>query len=280
VSGSSIPEKGELQVKSEAKKEPEYFPISVAIDSAGRVFFADKDNNRVCLIVDNGAMRVVAGKGTPGFAGDGGPAVDALLWWPYAVVVDRAGALLIADSGNNRIRRVSLDGTIDTLAGNGLSGLSGDGGAATKASLNHPCGLAFDNEDNLLIADSWNHCIRKVDGKGKITTVAGIGQPGCTGDGGPARKARLYHPYGMAVSRDGGIWVTERSSNRVRLVRPDGTIVSVAGEEIAGFHGDGGPAARAKLNRPCGIAMDAAGNLYIADSWNHRIRRIASNVMA
>jgi DNA-binding beta-propeller fold protein YncE len=172
---------------------------------------------------------------------------------------------------------VEPNGIIDTVAGNGLAGFSGDGGPALKARLNHPCGLAIDSKGNLLIADSWNNCIRRVDPTGVITTVAGTKQPGFGGDGGPAERARLYHPYGIAVAEDGSIWIADRSGNRLRKVRPDGTIVSIAGQGSAGYEGDAGPPARAKLNRPSGIAVDRAGNLYIADSWNHRIRRITAS---
>ena len=275
--GASIPEKGRLGVKGKTKNEVDIFPMSVAVDRIGNVFFADKRNNRICRIDENGVIRIIAGRGVAGFEGDGGPATDALLWWPCAVVVDEMGSLFIADSANNRVRKVEPNGIINTVAGNGLAGFSGDGGPALKARLNHPCDLAIDSKGNLLIADSWNNRVRRVDPRGVIATVAGTEQPGFSGDGGSAKKARLYHPYGVAVVEDGSIWITERGGNRLRKVSPDGIIVSIAGQDIAGYQGDDGPADRARLNRPCGIAVDKAGNLYIADSWNHRIRRIAGS---
>ena len=269
---SYVPQNGSLSVIGDL-----FDPVGVAVDGNGDLFVVDKRNNCVYKMDQSGAISVIAGRGVAGFEGDGGSATDALLWWPYAVAVDEAGNLFIADSANNRVRKVERNGIIDTVAGNGLAGFSGDGGPALKARLNHPCGLAIDSKGNLLIADSWNNCIRRVDPTGVITTVAGTKQPGFGGDGGPAERARLYHPYGIAVAEDGSIWIADRSGNRLRKVRSDGTIVSIAGQGSAGYEGDAGPPARAKLNRPSGIAVDRAGNLYIADSWNHRIRRIAAS---
>jgi len=275
IGGAALPEKGKLEVKGETKNDVDLFPMSLAVDPIGNVLLADKRNNRICRIDNNGVIGTIVGKEVPGFEGDGGPAIDALLWWPHAVAIDDIGNIFIADSANNRVRKVEPSGIIDTVAGNGLAGFIGDRGPALEASLNNPCGLAIDSKGNVLIADSWNNRIRRVDPMGIITTVAGTGQPGSSGDGGQAKKARLYHPYGIAVAEDGSIWIAERGAHRLRKVRPDGIIVSIAGQAIPGYEGDAGPAGGAKLNRPCGLAMDEAGNLYIADSWNHRIRRIA-----
>ena len=269
---TALPQDGSLRVSTTL-----FDPVGIAVDGIGNLFVIDKRNNCVYKMNQNGAISVIAGRGMAGFEGDGGPATDALLWWPYAIAIDEEGNLFIADSANNRIRKVDRNGIIDTIAGNGLAGFSGDGGPALKARLTHPCGLAIDSKGNLLIADSWNNCIRRIDPMGIITTVAGTREPGFGGDGGPAEMATLCEPYGVAVGQDGSIWIAERRGNRLRQVTPDGIILSIAEQDVAGYHSDAAPAASAGLNRPCGIAADKEGNLYIADSWNHCIRRITAS---
>jgi sugar lactone lactonase YvrE len=193
------------------------------------------------------------------------------------VAVDAAGNLLIADSGNQRIRRVDgTTGIITTVAGNGTYGFSGDGGAATSASLAYPYGVAVDAAGNLLIADYGNQRIRQVDGTTRIiTTVAGKGTYGFSGDGGPATDASLNNPLGVAVDGAGNLLIADTYNQRIRRV--DGTtgiITTVAGNGMAGFSGDGGPATDASLNNPSGVAVDGAGNLLIAVYGNQRIRRV------
>ena len=193
-------------------------------------------------------------------------ATNAQLDAPTGVAVDAAGNLYIADQDNNRIRKVSPDGTITTVAGNGSAGFSGDGGPATDASLNRPLALAVDATGGLLIADSGNQRIRRVDTSGTITTIAGSGPaaiPGLSGDGGPATAAQLSFPSDMLVAPDGALYIVDRGNSRIRKVDASGTITTVAGT-TAGFSGDGGPATDAQLFSPSSIARDRRGNLYLS----------------
>ena len=250
-----------------------YAPNSVAVDSAGNLYIGDAYRVRK---VSDGIITTVAGNGTSGFSGDGGPAVSASLGYTTGVAVDSAGNLYIADSGNLRVRRVS-GGTITTVAGNGTTGFSGDGGPATSASLS-PDGLALDSAGNLYISDYANNRIRKVSG-GTIATVAGNGKAGFSGDGGPATSASLNDPAGVAIDSAGNLYISDSSNKRIRKVTGT-TIATVAGNGNLGFSGDGGPATSASLNMPAGVAADSAGNVYVADSGNSRIRRVSSGTIA
>ena len=194
--------------------------------------------------------------------------------------VDAAGNLFIADGSNNRIRKVDPAGTISTVAGTGVGGgfgFSGDGGPATGAQLNAPFGVFVDAAGNLFIADVGNHRIRKVDPAGTISTVAGTGVggfSGFSGDGGPATEAQLHFPAGVFVDAAGNLFIADASNHRIRKMDPAGTISTVAGTGVEGFSGDGGPATEAQLHFPAGVFVDAAGNLFIADASNHRIRKV------
>ena len=239
---------------------------------------------------DNWIIETVAGNGTEGFGGDGGAAVAAQLYLPLGVALDGAGNLYIADLGNHRIRKVDAAGVITTVAGSGSTGefgggFGGDGGAATGARLSSPAGMALDGAGNLYIADGWNHRIRKVDAAGTITTVAGSGRSGLgsmggySGDGGPATAAQLYAPAGVALDGAGNLYIADLLNHRIRKVDSAGVITTVAGSgEVGfgegGFGGDGGPATAAQLNFPEGVALDGAGNLYISDTRNQRIRKV------
>ena len=249
-------------------------PVAVAVDSAGNFYIAEELGNRIRK-VSGGTIATVAGNGTAGFSGDGGPATSASLGNPYGVAVDSAGSLYIADTFNNRIRRVS-GGTITTVAGNGTPGYSGDGGPAISAELNQPFGIAVDSAGNLYIADSQNNVIRKVS-DGTITTVAGNGTAGFSGDGGPARSASLYSPYAVAIDSAGNLFIADAGNWRIREVS-GGAIATVAG---GGNHlGDGGPATGASFSSPWGVAVDSAGNnLYIADFFN-RIRKVSGGTIS
>ena len=246
-------------------------PYGVALDGAGNLYIADTGNHRIRKVDAAGVISTVAGDGTPGFGGDGGPAVAAQLRSPTGVAVDGAGNLYIADVNNHRIRKVDAAGAITTVAGDGTFGYSGDGGVAVAAQLNLPRGVAPDGAGNLYIADWVNGRIRKVDAAGVITTVAGGGP---VGDGGAAVAAQLYAPYGVAPDGAGNLYIADANNHRIRKVDAAGMITTVAGDGTPGFGGDGGPAVAAQLRSPTGVAVDGAGNLYIADSFNHRIRKV------
>src|SRR5437879_547854 len=252
-------------------------PSAVVRDQAGNLFIAAAFQNRVFKVDSEGQLTVVAGSGTFGFSGDGGPATAAGLAFPEGVAVDAAGDLFIADSFNARIRRVdATSGIITTVAGNGFRGFNGDGGPATSANLTTPTGIAVDSSGNLFIADTENARIRRVDGATDIiTSVAGNGTAGFSGDGGPATSAELSGPSGIAVDSSGNLFIADAGNERIRRVdATTGIITTVAGNGSAGFSGDGGPATGAGLFGPAGIAVDSSGNLFITDSLNNRIRRV------
>lgn len=256
-----------------------FFPNSVATDRMGNLYIADSNNHRVRKIASDGTISTVAGQGIGGYGGDGGAATAAQLAFPKSIAFDSAGNVYIADWGNNRIRKIASDGTISTVAGNGTSGYSGDGGLATAAQLNYPSGVAVDGVGNLYIADSHNNRIRKVDGNGILSTVAGNGISGFSGDGGVAALAQLSNPSGIVTDSAGDLYIADSGNNRVRKVAIDKTIATVAGDGAKGYSGDGGIANEAQLTLPTGVAVDTAGNLYIADSGNYRIRKVAVNSM-
>jgi uncharacterized protein (TIGR03437 family) len=237
----------------------------LAVDSAGNLYIADRYSVRK---VSGGVITTVAGNGTLGFSGDNGPALSAELNGPTGVAVDSAGNLYIADTLNNRIRKVS-NGVITTVAGNGNPGFGGDNGPATSAQLYYPGGIVLDSAGSLYIADTHNFRIRKVS-NGAITTVAGNGKPGSGGDNGPATSAGVY-PAGIALDSAGNLYIADYYAVSIRKVS-NGVIATVAGIGTNGFSGDNGPATSAQLNLPWGVAVGSAGNVYIADAGNNRIR--------
>jgi sugar lactone lactonase YvrE len=250
---------------------------AIAIDSIGSLYIAEKGNNVIRKVTPDGMIATVAGSGAEGFGGDGGPAVQARLNGPQGVVVDTAGNVYIADAGNNRIRKVARDGTISTIAGSADAGFAGDGGPAAQARLNGPRGLAIDPSGALLIADYGNHRIRKINaGNQVISTIAGNGKDGFSGDGHAAVDAQLNFPSGVATDGVGNVYVADTSNNRIRKVSTNGTITSVAGNGSRAFSGDGGPAAAAGLNLPVSVAVGAKGDIYVADTANRRVRHVAS----
>ena len=251
---------------------------SVAVDGTGHVYIADIRNHSIRRVdAFTGTISTLAGTGIRGDSGDGGPASKAQLSEPEAVAVDGTGNLYIADSANQRIRRVdATTGTISTIAGSGHWDYGGDGGPATEAHLRHPRGVAVDGDGNLYISDSGNHCIRKVDAAtGTISTIAGTGEWGYSGDGGPATRAQLGEPIGVAVDGDGNVYIADVNNQRIRRVdAATGTISTVAGTGEWDYSGDGGPATQAQLANPHGVALDGDDHLYIADINNNRIRRV------
>jgi sugar lactone lactonase YvrE len=259
-------------------------PDGVAVDASGNLYIADTSNNRIRKVDPSGTITTVAGDGTAGYSGDNGPAISAELDRPYGVAVDASGNLYIADTYNQRIRKVSTSGTITTVAGNGHEnypgalnggGYSGDGGLATDAELNAPLAVAVDTSGNLYIADTYNQRIRKVDTSGTISTVAGNGQGGSlggySGDGGPATSAELAQPTGVAVDASGDIYIiSDQYHNCIRKVDTSGTITTVAYDGLIQAY-TGPPVlstSSAALSLPAGVTVDASGNLYYSDGYS------------
>ncbi len=255
-------------------------PASVTVDAAGNFYIAD-NFNRVRKVNSSGVISTVAGNGSFGYTGDGVAATTAALNSPSGIAVDAAGNLYIADTSNNRVRKVvAASGAISTIAGNGTNNFSGDGGPATSAQMNSPFGVTQDSSGNLYISDSGNNRIRKVTTSGIISTFAGNGASGFSGDGGLAASAQLSGPAGLAVDAAGNLYIADVNNNRIRKVTPAGIISTVAGSSSQGFAGDGGPATSAKLTLPEGVAVDATGNLYIADMFNNRIRMVTGGTIS
>jgi uncharacterized protein (TIGR03437 family) len=257
-------------------------PKGVAVDSARNLYIADTNNNRIRK-VSNGVITTVAGSGAPGFSGDNGLAMNAALLQPAGVAVDSAGNLYIADTGNDRIRKVS-NGVITTVAGIGAFGFQavgdiGDNGPAISARLASPAGVAVDFAGNLYIADTGNDRIRRVLPNGIIITVAGGGAWWFDADNGPATNAWLDSPNGVAVDSAGNLYITDTFTDCSIREVSNGMIATVAGGAGAGFIGDGGPAISAQLAGPAGVAVDSAGNLYIAETANGRIRKVSHGVI-
>jgi sugar lactone lactonase YvrE len=249
-------------------------PCAVAFDPSGNMYIADTGNNRIRKVDTHGNIFTVAGAGTPGYSGDGGPASSAQLNMPQGVAVDASGILYISDTANNRVRRVDAGGKITTVAGTGASGYSGDGGSAVLAKLNNPSFISAGPYGNLFIADTFNSRIRKLTPTGQITTVAGNGTASYSGDGGPAVSAALYFPAGVTSDASGNIYITDSYNHRVRKVSASGAITTFAGTGVAGITGDGGPASAAQLDYPSGLATDKAGNIYISDGSANRTRLV------
>jgi sugar lactone lactonase YvrE len=250
-----------------------YSPEGVAVDAAGNLFIADTDNNRIRKVDTNGIITTVAGNGNGGYSGDGTNATNVGLYSPAGVAVDVAGNLFIADTYNSRIRKVDTNGIITTVAGGGTN-YAGYNGAATNAGLYSPAGVAVDAAGNLFIAEAANNVIRKVDTNGIITTVAGGGNDGL-GDGGQATDASLNYPWCVALDATGNLFIADTENYRIRKVDTNGIIITVAGNGSYGYYGDGGAATNARLTDLAGVAVDAAGNLFIADTYNNRIREVA-----
>jgi sugar lactone lactonase YvrE len=219
-----------------------------------------------------------AGNGMLGYTGDGGPATAAE-FHPWCVTVDASGNLYISDWFNNVVRKVAVNGTITTVAGNGTLGYSGDTGPATSAQLAYPCGVAFDQSGDMYIADSSNNVVREVTPAGIITTFAGSNTRGYSGDQALATAAQLYAPLGLAFDSSGNLYISDSGNQVIRLVNTSGVISTVAGLLEAGYSGDGGLATAAQFYYPKGLAMDSAGNLYIADMGNSVIRKISNGIV-
>ncbi len=257
-------------------------PAAVAADAAGNLYIADTQNHAIRRVTPAGTITTVAGTGIAGFSGDGGAATSAQLDTPAGIAVDGNGTLYIADTHNQRVRRVA-NGTITTVAGNGTAAFAGDGGTATAASLSSPSAVALDATGNLYIADTGNQRIRRVTAAA-ISTVAGTGDQGFSGDGAAATAAALDSPIGIAVDAAGTLYIADRHNHRIRAVASTGIITTLAGSgtpDFAGsFSGDGAASTAAALSRPSGVSVDAAGNVYIADTNNQRIRQAGNGGIA
>lgn len=262
-------------------------PNGVLVDKNGNVYIAE--GNRVRVVGNDGRVVTVAGTSGQGSNGDEGLALNTAfrigslgIAEVAGLALDAKGDLFVADTGNDRVREITPDGKMLTVAGSGQPGQSfsspspsdvGDGGPGTRAWLARPRGLAFDEAGNLYIADSGDNRVRKLDPNGTITTFAGTGAPGWTGDGGPAAAAELAFPQGLAFDPQGNLYIADTGNEVIRKVSA-GVITTVAGDGSSGFRGDGGPGLKAELNLPLGLAVDSRGNLYIADAGNQRIRRL------
>ncbi len=250
-------------------------PCDVVMDDGGSIYIADLGNNRVRKVDPAGTISTVAGTGEPGFAGDGGPAASAQLSAPFAVALDGAGSLYIADFGNRRIRVVDPAGTIRTVAGTGMVGGTDDAAIATETALGSVTDLAFLPNGDLLIVDQFKFRLRRLAPDGTITTAAGTGKTGFAGDGGPAIAAQLNFPSGVAADAAGNIYIADQDGNRIRKITPDGIINTFAGQAgKLGYGGDGGPATQALVWFPSHVVTDAQGNLFFTDRFNHCIRKV------
>ncbi len=251
------------------------YPNNVATSADGNLLIADALNSRIREVSPAGVITTIAGNGFINEAGDSGPAVNAQLLGPSAVSATGAGNVYIGDGGNNVVRQVSPAGVVARVAGDGIYGNTGDGGPAVNAEMSRISGIAQDGSGNLYLADDLNYVVRRVAPDGTITTFAGNGTVGYSGDGQPATSASLNSPWGLAVDSGGNVYIADRSNGVIRKVDRTLTITTVVGQAPGGFGGDGGLAGAALLNGPQGLAIDAQGNLFIADAYNNRIREVS-----
>jgi len=286
-------------------------PVALALDSAGTLYIADRNNCRVRLVTPSGIIGTAAGDGSSGPA-------STQLSFPAGVAVDDTGTVDIADQDNDRIQQMPAPGTIMTLAGTGTPGFNGDGLAATATELFSPgalalagdhtlyfvdkgnqrvrklaadgiistviqgaaAGVAVDGSGNIYVADAGLHSVERIDSHGQVTVLAGTGTAGFAGDGGPAVSAQLNSPSGLAVDSQGNVYIADTGNGRIRMIGADGTMRTIAGNGTADFDGDGGPALSAAFNTPMGLAVDATGNLFVSDFGNNRIRKLSPVLVA
>ena len=241
----------------------------------GSLYFANQYEEVIRRIDQNGIITTIAGNGERGYSGDGGPATQARLYYPSSIATGPDGSVYFVDMGNNRIRKVCPDGIITTIAGNGVSGYSGDGGPATQASMVTPSGMAVSSNGAIYIADYDDNRVRRIGPDGIITTFAGTGESGFSGDGGPATLAAFHGPCNIAIGPDGSVYITDFYNGRIRRVGPDGIITTIAGNGESGLAGNGGPATQAALNNPYGIAFGPNGSIYVSEMFRERIRQIS-----
>lgn len=278
VAGNGILTGGAFPVTGDqATNTPVNEPLAVAVDSSGNVYYTDKGNNLVGEVNAAGVLTVLAGTGQTGYSPNGTVATSAELSAPSAILVDGAGNVFFTEIGNSTVREiVKATGLIETVAGTGVAGYLGDGGAATAATLNEPEGIAFDASGDLYISDTGNDVIRRINAlDGTIATIAGTGTtPGFSGDGGPATSAELNQPWGISFASDGSLYIADFLNNRVRRIDPAGVVTTVAGTGQAGYAGDGDTALTAQVHNPASVVVDAAGDMFIADSENNVVRKV------
>jgi sugar lactone lactonase YvrE/PKD repeat protein len=259
------------------------YPFAMGIDAAGNLYICDSYNNVIRKVTTSGIISTVAGIDSAGFNGDGIQATAAGLNDPSGLTFDTNGNLYIADTGNNRIRKISTSGIISTVAGNGTGGYGGDGGQATATELNQPSAVAIDASGNIFIADDDNNRIRMINTAGIISNIAGSGATGpfkgsYSGDGGLATNATISLPSDLIFDKKGNLYICDCDNNRIRKINTAGIISTIAGDGSLGYNGDGELATAAKLNYPGGVFLDPTGNVYIVDQENNRIRKIGSGL--
>ena len=257
-------------------------PCGIAIDANGNIYFADESNARIRKIDVNGFITTITGNGVIGYSGDGGFAINTTLNAPKGVAIDYNGNLYFTDSGNNRIRKVTFYPTfniISRIAGNGTTGFYGDGGLADTAVINNPTAISCYNF-NVYFSDNGNHRIRKINSNGSfgiISTIAGNGNPGFSGDGAFSAFAEINSPWGITFDNTGAMYFSDMGNHRIRRVAYNGQITTIAGNSTNAFSGDGGAAVLAELEKPRQIAVDAFRNVYFADFQSQRVRVICNN---
>ena len=250
------------------------YPNSIACDGAGNVYIADQENNRIRKVSATGIITTIAGDGFPGFFGEGVPATTASMASPYAICLDASGNIYFSDLGNCRIRKINTAGIISTIAGDGTVGMGADGVPATATQVRQVSGMCVDASGNIYLSEFYYHRIRMINTAGIITTIAGTGTPGFTGDGTPATGARLNNPTSVCLDASGNLYIADAHNHRVRMINPSGIISTVTGSATAGFSGDGGPATAATFSQPGALAFDGIGDLFIADDASSRVREI------
>ncbi len=259
-----------------ASETPLHHASDIEMDAEGRLYVAG-DHVPIVFLVDlDDRVRIIAGSGEFGNEGDGGPALQATMVAPFGVLPDNRGGFYVSDQEAHVVRYIDADRTIHTVAGNGTRGYSGDGGPGNEAQLNSPTRMAIDDQGRLYICDTENNAVRRVNTDGTIQTFAGTGTLGYSGDGGPAEQAELDSPFDLRFAPDGALYLADTGNNVIRRIGADGTIETVVGMGPPGFNGDFGPAAACLLDRPSGINFSADGAMWIADAYNHRVRRVTS----
>jgi len=249
-------------------------PMVTAFDNSGNVYIGEGNGNKIRKVNSAGIISTFAGTDSAGYSGDGGLATAARFNGIFGMAFDTAGNLFVADYGNHVIRKINTNGIVSTFAGNGTAGYAGDAGQAIVAELKFPRDLKFDRTGNLYVCDGGNFAVRRISTTQVITTFAGTGISGHTGDGGQASAAQLGLPYRTGFDRHGNLFIVDGHNNCIRMVDTTGVITTVVGSDSAGFSGNGGPASAARLNTPTALAFDRNGNLYIVDRGNQRIRRV------